>query len=209
VQRADSLRIGIDLDNTIVSYEETFAASARRRGLIEAHRRPSRIALRDELRQSGREDIWTELQGEVYGTQMHAAPVFAGALQFVDDCLQAGAAVFIVSHRTRQPYRGEPADLHAAARRWLESKGFIGSTRLSPEQVFLELTREEKLRRIDALHCTHFIDDLPELLSDRQFPRQTLPILFDPDDSAGASPLLRLRSWTAASALILRERETR
>lgn len=206
MSRSSSLRVGIDLDNTIVSYEKAFDELALRRGLIEPECRRGRLALRDELRRSGREDVWTELQGEVYGAQMPTASAFPGALDFIDDCLRRDVMVFIVSHRTRQPYRGQPSDLHAAARRWLERNGFVSSTRLAPDEVFLELTREDKLSRIEALRCTHFIDDLPDLLKDAQFPQRTVPILFDPGDTADASLLQRLRSWSEASAMILGER---
>jgi len=33
--------------------------------------------------------------------------------------------VFIISHRTRHPFIGEPHDLHAAALSWLERQGFF------------------------------------------------------------------------------------
>ena len=55
---------------------------------------------------------------------------------------------------------------------------------------------EEKLRRIGATRCTHFIDDLPELLAEPAFPREAFRILFDPMDSCEApSGVGRVRSW--------------
>jgi hypothetical protein len=199
----EKLRIGIDLDNTIVCYDDLFVALARRRGLIGNGSRPGRIALRDELRAGGREHIWTELQGEAYGEHMQAAPPFSGALDFVRDCGWRGISVFIVSHRTRQPYRGTSSDLHAAAHRWLERQGFAGPAGVAGERIYLEITREEKMRRIGTLRCTHFIDDLADVLTDPAFPATTVPILFDPHDIATASPLRRLHSWARAMHAIM------
>lgn len=200
-----AVRIGIDLDNTIVCYDEVFGALARCRGIIGSDNRSGRIALRDELRAGGREDVWTELQGEAYGDRMDAAPPFAGAREFVEECARHDVAVFVVSHRTRQPYRGPASDLHAAARHWLVEQGFVGSAALTPDRVFLELTRDDKMRRIRTLRCTHFVDDLPELLTDPAFPKMTIPILFDPHDAHGPTALRRLHSWAEAMHIILGE----
>jgi hypothetical protein len=49
------------------------------------------------------------------------------------------------------------------------------------ESVFFECSRSEKLRRISMLGCTHFIDDLEEVLSDPEFPPINR-ILFAPRD---------------------------
>ena len=45
-------------------------------------------------------------------------------------------------------------------------------------QVFFELTKEEKIQRIVTENCTHFIDDLPEILD--LLPKEITGILFSP-----------------------------
>ncbi|MEO8039521.1 MAG: haloacid dehalogenase-like hydrolase, partial [Betaproteobacteria bacterium] len=65
-----------------------------------------------------------------------------------------------------------------------------------PGRVFFELTKGEKLARIGTLGCTHFIDDLPEILLASGFPPGTARILFDPDMHHEAhDTLLALTSW--------------
>lgn len=200
------LRIGIDLDNTIVCYDPLFAELARQRQLGAGGVPLSRVDLRDHLRRSGREDLWTELQGEAYGVRMEEATPFPGALAFVEECARRRVPTFVISHRTRFPHRGPETDLHAAAQGWLERRGFARRGALSSAAIFLEMTREDKLRRIASLRCTHFIDDLPDVLGDPAFPRGTSPILFDPEDRMAASPFQRLRSWTEGLRLLLAER---
>jgi hypothetical protein len=65
-----------------------------------------------------------------------------------------------------------------------------------PEDVYFELTREEKLRRIGAVACDYYIDDLPEILLAPDFPGNTRSILFDPEvHHDGAGPLSCMCSW--------------
>jgi hypothetical protein len=172
--------IGIDFDNTLVSYDALFHRVALEQRLIPADLPVNKTAVRDHLRREGREPAWTEMQGVVYGTRIVEAAPFPGALDFIRAGLARGWTVHIVSHKTRTPFLGEPVDLHAAARRWLEAVGLVGgSGGLPAENVWLELTKQEKVQRIAKLGCHAFIDDLPEFLLDPAFPRITR-LLFDP-----------------------------
>lgn len=199
------LRIGIDLDNTLVSYEHLFLALAQEQGLVPPDVTLSRIQVRNRLRAENREDLWTELQGEAYGPRMKDAVPFDGAAEFLARCKDAGATVFIVSHRTRHPYRGGKHDLHEAAIQWLEARGFVGrnGSGLPHANVLFKRTPGDKLTAIRALDCNHFVDDLPELLGDDRFPTSTTPILFDPMGAWPTSRITRAVSWNEVAALIL------
>jgi hypothetical protein len=169
--------IGIDFDNTIVCYDRLFRAVAVERGLIPTTVPASKQAVRDWLRQSGRESDWTELQGIVYGSRMADADMFPGVQSFFRRCRRADVPARIISHRSRFPYRGEPHDLHAAARKWLAASGID----IEPGEAFFELTIGEKLTRIAEQGCTHFVDDLPELFAEPAFCVGVERILFDPN----------------------------
>jgi hypothetical protein len=134
---------------------------------------------------------------------MDGAQPFPKALAFVEECVRRRIDVFIVSHRTRLPYRGAPTDLHAAANAWLRRERFVATTALAPDRVFLEETSAAKIERIRALRCTHFIDDLPELMTNPAFPSDTVAILFDPHDAGVAPRLRRLRRWDRAAPMLL------
>ena len=74
---------------------------------------------------------------------------------------------------------------------------------IPPEQVFFEVTKEEKLARAGALGCDCFIDDLPEILLSPHFPKDISPLLFDPDGiHADQTSLVRLASWRSIAAHI-------
>lgn len=176
------MRIGLDFDNTVVSYDSVFHETALEQALIPPDVPMNKNAVRDYLRAAGREDEWTTLQGLVYGTRMARATAFTGVIEFVREMLAARHDVFIVSHKTRHPYRGPEFDLHAAARDWiavhLSPANGVG---LLPEHVFFEITKAAKIERIATCRCDVFVDDLPEILLDPAFPPVVERILFDPE----------------------------
>lgn len=193
--------IGVDFDNTIVCYDRLFHQVCLERSLIPATIPPNKSEVRNYLRSIGQEDAWTEMQGYVYGARMAEADPFPGALEFFAQARQSGATLFIISHKTRHPFKGEPYDLHSAAVRWLEQQGFFDPERigLSRSQLFLELTKDEKLRRIAQCNCDWFIDDLPEFLSDSRFPSATQRILFDSSALYPTPPgMKRISHWKEA-----------
>lgn len=193
------MHIGIDLDNTIVCYDEVFRRLAGERfGLTGAG---AKDQLRDLLRRTGREDEWTGLQGEAYGPGMRLATAFSGVRGFFAIARRRGAHVCIISHRSLHPYRGPAHDLHAAAREWLANAGLWCEIDAPP--IYLETTKEAKLARIASVGCTHFIDDLPELLDEPAFPKTTTPILFDPHSRhESAEGLARAASWKKVVELL-------
>lgn len=197
------MRLGFDFDNTLISYDQLFRRVALDKGLIPEATPPQKNAVRDHLRQQGIEDEWTRMQGEVYGGRILEAQPYPG-MQITLRALQAKQIpMCIVSHKTRTPYLGEPWDLHAAARGWLRQQGFFDAQGLGwPEdQVFFELTKEAKVARILALGCTHYVDDLPEILD--MLPDSVEKILFDPGKAHGAaSSWKRLSAWGELPALL-------
>ncbi|MBM3374091.1 MAG: hypothetical protein FJY44_09490 [Betaproteobacteria bacterium] len=180
------MRIGIDFDNTIACYEGVFHTAAVERGLIPPEVLTDKTSVRDYLRAIGQEDDWTELQGHVYGARMDLVEPYPGVVAFIAQARQAGHDVFIVSHKTRHPFRGPAHDLHEAALVFLRRQGLVDPERggIAEERAFFELTLAEKLARIDSLQLDAFIDDLPELLAEGAFPASCRAILFDPDRHA-------------------------
>jgi len=173
------IHIGSDFDNTIVCYEDVFFQLALEEGLVPEDFPHDKVAIRDHLRAAGKEDRWTLIQGLAYGPRMHEARAFPGALDFFAACKAGALPISIVSHRSRQPYAGPPYDLHSAAMEWLEKNGFLDYVSLA--QVSFKVTRSEKVARIREIGCSHFIDDLPEVLADPGMPADLTRILFAPE----------------------------
>ena len=184
--------VGFDFDNTLISYDSLFRQVALDKALIPKSIPPQKNAVRDYLRQQDKEDEWTRLQGEVYGSRIMEAEPYPGMLETLKELAQNNIPMCIVSHKTSTPYLGEPWDLHASARSWLTLQGFHRAEGLGlrADQVFFELTQEEKVRRIVALGCTHYVDDLPEILS--MLPDNIERILFAPSEVEHKCPTSQL-----------------
>ena len=182
------MRIGIDFDNTLAGYDHLFAEAARGRGWTDVPLDEGKQALRDALRAGpDGENNWRSLQAEVYGARMAEARLFDGVADFFGICRDRGVTVSIISHKTRYA-AADPGgvDLHAASLDWMTAQGFFeeGGFGIDPGQVFFEASRADKLARIAALGCTHFIDDLEEVLLAPEFPKDVKRYLI------GAAPSL-------------------
>ncbi|HEX5126612.1 MAG TPA: hypothetical protein VFW00_07715 [Rhodocyclaceae bacterium] len=181
------MRIGLDFDNTIVSYDELFHKVALEQSVVPPGTPINKLAVRDHLREVGKEDIWTTMQGYVYGARMNEAAAYTGLHEALRGALEAGHTLCIVSHKTRYPFLGPQYDLHAAARGWIERHlHFDGEPLVDASAIFFELTKPEKIARIAALKCDVFVDDLPEILLADEFPPTTRRLLFDPESHHSA-----------------------
>jgi hypothetical protein len=195
--------LGLDFDNTLISYDVLFRQVALDKGLIPDDTAAQKNAVRDCLRQQGMEEEWIHLQGEVYGARILEADPYPAMKATLTRLSSMQVPMCIVSHKTRTPYRGKPYDLHAAARSWLAQTGFHDPEGLAwrEDQVFLELTKDAKIARIVALGCSHYVDDLPEILE--MLPDTVDRIFFAPGEDAGKHPDWKvMRSWEDLPALL-------
>lgn len=191
------MMLGLDFDNTLICYDRLFHQVALEKKLIPALLPPKKQEVRNYLRCQKMEDEWTRMQGEVYGSRIMEAVPFEGMFEALLRLKNTGLEMRLVSHKTRTPYLGQSYDLHQAAQDWLTVHCFYEETGLNwnKDQTFFELTKEEKVRRIVSLGCTHYIDDLPEILE--MIPDNITKILFVPDKSGEVkSEWLFMESWS-------------
>ena len=201
------LIIGVDFDNTIACYDRAFSFVAHEIGLTDFTISLSKAQIKARVLASPGGDLdWQRLQGQVYGKYIHQATVFSGFVEFLCRSKLDGHSVFIVSHKSEfGHFDNAQVNLRDAALRWLALNGIIGSegSPLLKSEIFFESTRREKLARICALGCTHFIDDLKDVLADPLFPEWTERILFSPDCSVKYECGLRIEtSWSMLGTCI-------
>lgn len=187
--------IGVDFDNTLISYDAILHQLALEAGLIGADTPAVKKTIRDAVRRSSfGEQAWQALQGQAYGPRIDEAEPAPGAAAFIARCRQQGVPVTVVSHKTAYA-RIDPTrtPMRLAAMGWLEARGFM------PLEVRFGATRAEKLQYIRAGGFTHFIDDLEETFREPDFPAEVQGILYAPGgDAAPDLPGIRVvRSWAA------------
>jgi hypothetical protein len=197
------MRIGIDLDNTIISYDAQFRSAALGRGLIAPQVPAQKNAIKHAIQKHQGNDAWTQLQAEVYGPMLAQARPFDGVKDFFRHCRAANYPVCILSHKSRHPALGSAYDLRAAAIAWLEQQGWFSPDGLGlcRNDVEFHDTRAAKVQAIFQRNCDVFIDDLPEVFAEPGFPARTTKILFDPEQLHPVRPHWKLaRSWAEIEA---------
>jgi hypothetical protein len=200
-------RIGLDLDNTLISYEEVFRRYARERGLIDAGFVGGKDEVRDRVRAAeGGELIWQQLQGAVYGKGVAGAELFPGVAEFLSKARTQGRDIVIVSHKTVFGHHDpDRINLRDAALTWMRGQGFFDPDRfaLSLEKVWFTETRSAKIAKIRELSVGWFVDDLPEVLEHRDFPPHVAGVLFTRGAAAESAYPRVAAYWNDIAAMVL------
>ena len=176
--------VGVDLDNTLIIYDDLLAALAAERGLVPLGTIGGKRQIRDAVRQLPDGEIhWQKLQAAAYGPRIGEARVAEGFCEFLATAKAAGAKVFAISHKTELAgYDETSTNLRHAVLGWMAANGLYrtdGSTS-SLDAVYFGATRQEKIDHIRAVGCTHFIDDLEETFLEASFPPGVERILYAP-----------------------------
>ncbi len=195
--------IGVDFDNTIITYDEHMHRVALERGLISPDFRKNKTEIRDHIRLLPDGEIaWRSLQATVYGPEIGEADLMEGVKDFFNDCREHEIKPSIVSHKTQYAANDETnTDLRVAALGWMK-KHIFADADINHQNVFFESTRVQKVQRIKQLQCTHFIDDLEETFLEKTFPNNVKKIMFDPHQNH--TPFLNVTicsSWKEISNL--------
>ena len=187
--------IGLDFDNTLVSYNSLLAKLVKELGW--AGDVTGKRGIRDAVRESPFGDLgWQRLQGMIYGHRMAEAEIIAGVPEFLQACQRHGTTVKIVSHKTE--FAGiDPTHtpLREAALAWMSDQGFFVRYGIRSENVIFAATKAEKIANIGRAAVSVFVDDLEEILGDPAFPGDIQRILFAPDGEVPQGPYKIRRSF--------------
>ena len=191
--------IGVDFDNTIISYDQLVYDIALARGLINNTITKNKRSVRDFIRLlSGGEESWQQLQAEIYGPSISKATLIPGVRDFFSKCSTLGVSVYIISHKTNYAnFDVTNTNLRKAAMSWMEDQGLFREAAggINPLHVIFASTRDEKISLISQFSCTYFIDDLVEVFNEKKFPDSTEKILFNRDKNRTTSSMNSFTSW--------------
>ena len=160
-------KLGLDFDNTLIDYDEVFFKLALEKNLIPPSINKDKKSVRKFFIDNNIEDEFINLQGEVYGLKVLEAKQSLGMFEALRSLKNDNYELIIVSHKTKYPYSGKKYDLHKAASNWLEVNKFFDPNGLAmkKENVYFEITKEDKISRIEQLDISFYIDDLQSILS--------------------------------------------
>ena len=194
--------IGLDFDNTLVIYDELFAKVAREKGVTSDEALKNKRSIRDYLRSVDKEELFTEIQGEVYGKRIIEARAANNMIDTLIELKKRGIRLTIVSHKTKTPYKGPKYNLHASAWGWIKEnlKDQDGMQLIGEKDVYFEETKEKKISRIKECKCTHFIDDLPEILE--MIDDKVVKILYSSDNKPEGNGIKVMSNWTQLKRIL-------
>ena len=189
------LKLGLDFDNTLISYDSIFYETACELNLIPKELKKSKTAVRSYLINQNKEEKFTELQGEVYGSKIINAKQTDGMFEALKLIQNKGYELAIVSHKTKNPIIGPKYNLHKSALNWLEKNKFFDEDGLfiNRKNIFFEPTKEEKVKRIQSIGCTHFIDDLQSILD--LIKKDIVKVHYNPGKETFPSNYLNFSNW--------------
>jgi hypothetical protein len=197
---SNDLIIGVDFDNTVISYDDILYKLTLERGLSVSF--PcSKKTLRDLLRQLPNGEIeWQKWQAIMYGPGISEAKLISHVGEFFRLCRMKNVSVYIISHKGEYAAQDTNGiNLRTAALQWMYDNHFFSKNGLGLDQesIFFCNTRQEKIQKIKQLECNYFIDDLEETFLEEDFPPTVQGILYAPvaDHSQAIEKLMIATDW--------------
>ena len=175
------IRIGIDFDNTIICYDDLFVRAVREKNWdLGSECGESKAAIKHRLLSlDGNDFRWQELQAIVYGILIKDATPFPEVIETLKYFKDEGVyELFIVSHKTPASLYLKHVTLIDKAEHWIQSHRITDFVPV--ENIFFRPLRDEKIDVIRSLDLDFFIDDLLEVLHDKNFP-PIHSLFFNPD----------------------------
>ena len=174
--------IGIDLDNTIINYDKTFLNIALKKKIISENKIISKEKLKQKIIKKKSIEQWKAIQGIAYGKNIYHSDIMKFFHDFIILSKIRKIKIYIISHKTKYGhYDKKKIQLRKKATQFLISKKIINSD-ISPilkSNIYFCDTLDQKISKIKELECDFFIDDLYKVINNKNFPKQTTPILFN------------------------------
>lgn len=164
-------RFGFDLDNTLIDYSQSTIEYCKLNRLqIYKSLRDLRNKIKFEMAD---DESWQSAQAWIYTEGLDFANLTKGTNDFFRLLFKNGFEISIISHKTSHTKKEYGSrELHSRTMKWLssriEAEGFEVKN-----NTYFEPTRNAKITRIKDLKINYFVDDLIEILEEKNFPKLT------------------------------------
>lgn len=179
------LKIGIDLDNTIINYQNSFRKYLRKKKIY--LKKINKNEIKNITNNSPNIQNWTQAQEEIYGKYIIFAKPFIYFKKFEKFALKNKIKLFIISHKTKFSQFSQKYNLHTQSNKWLKN-----NIRKENYKIFYVKSINEKVKKISKINPDYFIDDLIEIFSNKDFPKNVKKIHFS---DVKSSKFLTLNNW--------------
>lgn len=179
------IKIGIDLDNTIINYQNSFKKILKKKKIYlkSVNKNKVKFLANNNLKFKN----WTQAQEEIYGYYISWAKPFKHFKNFEKFAINNKIKLYIISHKTKYSQYTKKYNLHHQSNKWIKknicSKFY---------QIFYVNTLNKKIKKIKEIKPDYFIDDLVEIFKDKNFPKKIKKIYFSETKD---NKIMTLNSW--------------
>jgi len=159
-------KIGLDLDNTIISYDKLiFELAEKKYSISKRFIDKDKDFLKKEIIKKKGNKEWTAFQGLIYGKYILRAKLSNSFYNTISK-IKNFYDLYIISHKTKWSKIGIKINLRNAAKKFLKKNkiSYCKNSLISNKNIFFENTEEEKIKKIKNLKLNYFIDDLIKVL---------------------------------------------
>jgi hypothetical protein len=173
------IKLGIDLDNTIICYDNLIHNLAKKKFpkiKLKKNIRSKKI-IKNKIIKFYNNNQWTKLQGIIYGEKILDAKLFNNFKEGIKK-LKDEFEIFIISHKTNKAAIGKDINLRNAAKKFLKQNdiSFCKNELVNRNKILFASTQKEKIKLIKNKKIDIFIDDLDIIL--QSLPNQIKKIHF-------------------------------
>lgn len=173
------IKLGIDLDNTIICYDELIYKLAKNKfSKLNLNKNlKSKNIIKSEIINKYNNEEWTKLQGLIFSEKLKYASLFDDFYNAIEE-LKNYYDIYIISHKTKYPSIGKKINLRNASKKFLKNNNisYCKNELIKSENIFFANTKKEKIEIIKKNKIDIFIDDLDEIL--KNLPKNIYKIHF-------------------------------
>jgi hypothetical protein len=196
-----SKKIGLDLDNTIISYDKLIFQIAKKKYLFSnKFKNKNKDFFKKEIIKKKNEKEWTSFQSLIYGKYINRAKI---TKNFYDSIFHIKNLYdfHIVSHKTKWSKEGKKINLIRSAKEFLRRNhiSFCKNSLIKKENIYFEDTIKKKIKRINKLGLNFYIDDLKKILT--KLPKKIHKIYFNKEID---KKILTINDWQYLQTIIFK-----
>lgn len=165
------IKIGIDLDNTIINYNDSFKEYLKDQKIF--LKKINKEKIKFISNNNPKIKNWTKAQEEIYGNYIKFAKLFIHFKEFEKFAIKKKIKLYIISHKTKYSQFSKKYNLRTQSNRWLR-KNIVKDK----YKIFYTNTINEKIKKITQTKLDYFIDDLVEIFKNKNFPKKIKKIYF-------------------------------
>jgi len=173
-------KIGIDLDNTIINYDEAIKVLSKKKfNYVSKNKNSIKKYIVNKYGEIG----WMKFQGKLYGEFIKFSDVYNGFKNFIIRTHLNDSEIYIISHKTKfGHFDKKKINLKRVAREFLIEKDILCKRKnklsIYYKNIFFKNTIEEKIKKINELNLDVMIDDLPKVIEKLTLSKKMKKILF-------------------------------